>query len=63
MTGLEFGTTYQVYLHAIDEWNRATTTTVSITTQGMPDRSVASTNGTQIVVDNRAFFPTAVWGQ
>ncbi|MGZ8793987.1 MAG: hypothetical protein ACXW0F_05030, partial [Gaiellaceae bacterium] len=63
LTGLEFGTTYQVYLHAIDEWNRATTTTVSITTQGMPDRSVASTNGTQIVVDNRAFFPTAVWGQ
>ena len=63
LTGLEFGTTYQVYLHAIDEWNRATTMAVSITTQGMPNRSVASTNGTQIVVDNRAFFPTAVWGQ
>jgi hypothetical protein len=63
LTGLEFGTTYQVYLHAIDEWNRAQTTTVSITTQGMPDRSVASTNGSQIVVDNRAFFPTAVWAQ
>ena len=26
-------------------------------------RSVASTNGGQIVVDNRAFFPTAVWAQ
>jgi hypothetical protein len=63
LTGLEFGTTYQVYLHAIDEWNRAQTTTVTITTQGMPARSVASTNGNQIVVDNRAFFPTAVWGQ
>ena len=63
LAGLEFGTTYQVYLHAIDEWNRATTTTVTITTEGMPDRSVASTNGSQIVVDNRAFFPTAVWGQ
>ena len=62
LTGLEFGTTYQVYLHAIDEWNRATTTTVTITTQGMPGRSVASTNGSQIVVDNRPFFPTAVWG-
>jgi hypothetical protein len=61
LTGLEFGTTYQVYLHAIDEWNRAQTTTVTITTGGMPDRSVASTNGSQIVVDNRAFFPTAVW--
>ena len=63
LTGLEFATTYQVYLHAIDEWNRATTTTVTITTQGMPDRSVASTNGSQIVVDNRVFFPTAVWAQ
>ena len=63
LTGLEFGTTYEVYLHAIDEWNRAQTTTVTITTQGMPARSVASTNGGQIVVDNRPFFPTAVWGQ
>jgi hypothetical protein len=63
LTGLEFGTTYQVFLHAIDEWNRAQTTTVTITTQGMPARSVASTNGNQIVVDNRAFFPTAVWAQ
>jgi len=63
LTGLEFGTTYQVYLHAIDEWNRAQTTTVTITTGGMPDRSVASTNGSQIVVDNRPFFPTAVWAQ
>ncbi|MDX6407639.1 MAG: hypothetical protein QOE13_710 [Gaiellaceae bacterium] len=63
LTGLEFGTSYQVYLHAIDEWNRATTTTVAITTQAMPEHSVASTNGRQIVVDERAFFPTAVWGQ
>jgi len=63
LAGLEFGTTYQVYLHAIDEWNRATTATVTITTEGMPDRSVASTNGSQIVVDNRVFFPTAVWAQ
>jgi hypothetical protein len=29
----------------------------------MPEHSVASTNGRQIVVDERAFFPTAVWGQ
>jgi hypothetical protein len=63
LAGLEFGTTFQVYLHAIDEWNRATTATVTITTEGMPGRSVASTNGSQIVVDNRVFFPTAVWAQ
>jgi len=63
LTGLEFGTTYQVYLHAVDEWNRAQTTTVSVTTQPMPNRSVASTNGAQIVVDNHPFFATAVWAQ
>jgi hypothetical protein len=63
LTGLEFATTYQVYLHAIDEWNRAQTTTVTITTEGMPERSVASTNGNQIVVDNRPFLATTVWGQ
>jgi hypothetical protein len=63
VTGLEFGTTYQVYLHAVDEWNRAETSTVSVTTLPMPDRSVASANGDHIVVDDRPFFPTAVWGQ
>ena len=63
LTGLEFSTTYQVYLHAVDEWNRAQTSTVSITTQPMGSRSVATTNGGQIVVDDRPFFPTAVWAQ
>ena len=61
MTGLEFSTTYQVYLHAVDEWNRAETATVSVTTQPMPERSVASTSGGQIIVDGRPFFATAVW--
>jgi hypothetical protein len=63
LTGLEFSTTYQVYLHAVDEWNRAQTSTVSITTQPMGSRSIATTNGGQIVVDDRPFFPTAVWAQ
>jgi hypothetical protein len=61
--GLEFSTTYQVYLHAVDEWNRAETTAVSVTTQPMPNRSVASASGDHIVVDDRPFFATAVWGQ
>src|SRR4029078_7410760 len=63
LTGLEFRAPYQVSLHAVDEWNRAQTTTVSVTTQPMPNRSVASTNGAQIVVDNHPFFATAVWAQ
>jgi hypothetical protein len=63
LSGLEFSTTYQVYLHAVDEWNRAQTTTVTLTTQPMPDRSSARTAGDDIVVDDRPFFATAVWAQ
>src|SRR4029077_765243 len=62
-TGLAFSTSCHVYLHAVDEWNRAQTATVSITTQPMGSRSNATTNGGQIVVDDRPFFPTAVWAQ
>jgi hypothetical protein len=63
ISGLEFSTTYTVYLHAVDEWNRAATSTVSLTTGPMPDLSAARTNGDKIVVDDRPFFPTAVWYQ
>jgi len=63
VSGLEFSTTYQVYVHAVDEWNRAQTATTTVTTQPMPDQSVASTSGGHIVVDDRPFFGTAVWAQ
>ena len=39
------------------------TTTVTITTTAMPDRSVASTNGSQIIVETARSFPTAVLSQ
>ena len=61
INGLEYSTTYQVYLHAVDEWNRAETTTVTLTTGPMPATSAARTEGGHIVVDDRPFFPTAVW--
>src|SRR4029453_17314469 len=63
ITGLEFSTTYTAYLHAVDEWNRAQTTTVTFTTGPMLDQSNARTNGSSIFVDDRPFFPTAVWQQ
>ncbi|HWJ31929.1 MAG TPA: hypothetical protein VNR59_06275, partial [Gaiellaceae bacterium] len=63
ITGLEFSTTYTAYLHAVDEWNRAQTATVSFTTGPMLDQSNARTSGTSIFVDDRPFFPTAVWEQ
>src|SRR6266480_1990020 len=61
--GLEYSTTYHVYLHAVDEWNRAQTQELTLTTQPMPDHSAAATSGGHILVDDRAFFPTAVWAQ
>ena len=61
LEGLDYSTTYQVYLRAVDEWNRAETATLSLTTGPMPSTSSARTNGDNIIVDDRAFFPTAVW--
>jgi hypothetical protein len=63
VSGLDFATTYQVYLHAVDEWNRAQTATATLTTQPMPDRSDATTNSGHMVVDDRPFLGTAVWAQ
>ena len=63
ITGLEFSTTYTAYMHAVDEWNRAQTATVTFTTGPMLDQSNARTIGSSIVVDDRPFFPTAVWQQ
>jgi hypothetical protein len=61
LTGLDYSTTYHVYLHATDEWNRAETSVLDITTGPMPATSAARTEGDRIIVDDRPFFPTAVW--
>jgi hypothetical protein len=63
LNGLEFSTTYNVYLHAVDEWNRAETKTLSLTTGPMGERTNARTSGDSILLDERPFFPIAVWGQ
>jgi hypothetical protein len=63
ITGLEFSTTYTAYVHAVDEWNRAQTASVTFTTGPMLDQSNARTIASSIFVDDRPFFPTAVWGQ
>jgi hypothetical protein len=63
VTGLEYSTTYTAYVHAVDEWNRAQTATITFTTGPMLEQSSARTNGSSIYVDDRPFFPTAVWEQ
>jgi hypothetical protein len=61
LSGLDYSTTYQVHVHAVDEWNRAAAATLTLTTGPMPATSSARTNVDDIVVDDRPFFPTAVW--
>jgi hypothetical protein len=63
LTGLEFSTTYTVYVHAVDEWNRAETKTLTLTTGPMGTRTNARTTGDRVLLDERPFFPVAVWGQ
>jgi len=63
LTGLEFSTTYTVYVHAVDEWNRAETKTLTLTTGPMGTRTNARTIGDRVLLDERPFFPVAVWGQ
>jgi hypothetical protein len=63
VNGLEFSTTYVAYVHAVDEWNRAQTATITFTTGPMLDQSNARTIGNSIYVDDRPFFPIAVWQQ
>jgi hypothetical protein len=63
VTGLEFSSSYTAWVHAVDEWNRAQTASVQFTTGPMLDASQARTNGSSIYVDDRPFFPSAVWAQ
>jgi hypothetical protein len=63
LTGLEFSTTYTVYVHAVDEWNRAETKNLTLTTGPMGMRANARTTGDRVLLDERPFFPVAVWGQ
>jgi hypothetical protein len=63
LDGLEPATAYRAYLHAADAWGRSESATVSFTTRPLPETSTARIEGDDIVVDDRAFFPTAVWQQ
>jgi hypothetical protein len=63
LTGLTFSTTYQVWLHALDEYNQTQTAVVTLTTAPMSDHSIATTSGDRILVDGSPFFPLAVWAQ
>lgn len=63
LTGMEPSTTYRVHLRAVDEWNRAETETLTLTTEAMPETSSARTESDRVLVDDRPFFGRAMWKQ
>jgi hypothetical protein len=63
LEGLTFSTTYQVWLHALDEYDQTQTAVVSLTTAPMATQTLASTVGSRIMLDGQPFFPLAVWAQ
>jgi hypothetical protein len=63
LTGLSFSTTYQVWLHALDEWNQTQTAALTLVTEPMSTRTIATTSGDRILLNDQPFFPLAVWAQ
>jgi hypothetical protein len=63
LTGLSFSTTYHVWLHAVDAYNRTQTAVVTLKTEPMSPDTIATTSGDRILVDGQPFFPLAVWAQ
>jgi hypothetical protein len=63
LTGLTFSTTYQVWLHALDEYAQTQTAVVNLTTAPMGTRTIATTSSDRILLDGEPFFPLAVWAQ
>jgi hypothetical protein len=63
LTGLEFSTTYTAYLHAVDEMESRADRDGHVHDRAMLGASNARTSGRSIYVDDRPFFPTAVWEQ
>ena len=63
ITGLAFSTTYQIWLHTIDEYGQTQAAALTVTTAPMGDQTIATTSGSKILLDGESFFPIAVWGQ
>jgi hypothetical protein len=63
LQGLTFSTTYQIWLHALDEYDQTQTAVVSLTTAPMANQTLATTAGHRIMLDGQPFFPLAVWAQ
>jgi hypothetical protein len=61
--GLAFSTTYQVWLHAIDEYGQTQAAAMTVSTDPMGSQTIATTSGSKILVNGQPFFPITVWGQ
>jgi hypothetical protein len=61
--GLAFSTTYQIWLHAVDEYGQTQAAALTVATAPMSGQTVATTSGSKILVNGNPFFPITVWGQ
>jgi hypothetical protein len=59
--GLAFSTTYQIWLHAIDEYGQTQAAALTIATAPMADQTIATTSGSKILLDGQPYFPIMVW--
>ena len=63
ISGLAFSTTYQLWLHAVDEYGQTQAAALTVATAPMSDQTVATTSGSKILLNGNPFFPITVWGQ
>ncbi len=62
-SGLDFATSYHVWLRAVDAWGRIETVALRLQTPGLPERTLASVEGDTILRDGEPFFPLVLWRQ
>src|SRR5205085_10991965 len=60
-TGLDPATSYHLWIHATDAWNRTAAVELTATTDPLSGPTPASVNGSEIFVAGQPLFPVALW--
>jgi hypothetical protein len=60
-TDLSPATTYHLWLHDVDEWNRPLTTQLTVTTAPRTGTTAASVGNGSILLNGQPFFPLTTW--
>ena len=60
-TDLSPATTYHLWLHDVDEWNRPLTTQLTVTTAPRTGTTAATVGNGSILLNGQPFFPLTTW--